>query len=65
MLVENFLSKHGLRENPFEAEEARDDPVLERLLDSGATHPDFAKILGRIDHPTTSVVFGEKGSGKT
>lgn len=65
MLVENFLSKHGLRENPFEAEEARDDPVLERLLDSGSTHPDFAKILGRIDHPTTSVVFGEKGSGKT
>ena len=65
MLVDHFLSRHGLRENPFEAEEARDDPVLERLLDSGSAHPDFAKILGRIDRPTTSVVFGEKGSGKT
>ena len=32
---------------------------------SQSTHPDFEKILGDISHPSTSIVFGEKGSGKT
>ncbi len=65
MRVEHFLAEHGLSQNPFEAEEARHDPVFERLIDSDTGHPDFPKILGRLDRPTTSVVFGEKGSGKT
>jgi len=65
MNVESFLSHHGMQENPFEAEEARHDPVYGRLLESATAHPDFDKILGRIDMPRTSVVFGEKGSGKT
>jgi hypothetical protein len=30
-----------------------------------STHPDFEKILGDIAQPSTSIVFGEKGSGKT
>lgn len=29
------------------------------------THPDFEKIVGQFDRPSTSIVFGEKGSGKT
>ncbi len=65
MNVSDFLAYHGVTENPFNAEEARHDPVFERLLGDDATHPDFAKILGRIDQPSTSIVFGEKGSGKT
>ncbi len=65
MNVESFLAHHGIRENPFEAEEARLDPVYRRLIESATAHPDFAKILGRIDQPSTAVVFGEKGSGKT
>ncbi|MAO24521.1 MAG: hypothetical protein CMJ35_03585 [Phycisphaerae bacterium] len=28
-------------------------------------HPDFEKILGDVGQPSTSIVFGEKGSGKT
>jgi hypothetical protein len=28
-------------------------------------HPDFEKILGDLEAPATSIVFGEKGSGKT
>jgi hypothetical protein len=32
---------------------------------SQSTHPDFEKILGDVAHPSTSIVFGEKGSGKT
>lgn len=65
MDINTFLKQHGLTANPFAAEEARHDAVFERLLDSPTRHPDFAKILGRIEAPATAVVFGEKGSGKT
>ncbi len=65
MKVESFLSHHGLAENPFEAEEARHDPIFNRLIETNTTHPDFPKVLGQIDRPSTAVVFGEKGTGKT
>src|SRR5262249_44145147 len=32
---------------------------------TGTHHPAWDKIYGDPDHPSTSVVFGEKGSGKT
>jgi hypothetical protein len=65
MNVEDFFKHHGITENPFGAEEARHDPVFERLLHDGTGHPGFGKILGRIDQPSAAIVFGEKGSGKT
>ncbi|MCC7409557.1 MAG: hypothetical protein IT442_15945 [Phycisphaeraceae bacterium] len=65
MDIEHFLSHHGLSENPFDAEEARHDRVFEKLAGGATRHPDFAKILGQLEAPSTSVVFGEKGSGKT
>lgn len=65
MNIDTFFAHHGIGENPFSAEEARLDPVYGRLLDSAPAHPDFGKILGRIEQPSTSIVFGEKGSGKT
>ncbi len=65
MNVQDFFAHHGLKENPFAAEEARLDPIFDRLVHSGASHPDYPKILGRLDQPSTAVVFGEKGSGKT
>lgn len=65
MDVESFLTHHGIQEHPFRAEEARDDPVFGRLLESGARHPDFEKVRGQMHRPSASVVFGEKGSGKT
>ena len=48
MKVDNFLSHHGLTENPFAAEEARLDAVFARLSESGMHHPDFDKIMGDI-----------------
>lgn len=30
-----------------------------------SVHSDFEKIMGEMDRPSTSVVFGEKGAGKT
>jgi len=65
MNADTFFQHHGITENPFAAEEARLDPIFERLPGGATNHPDFAKIMGRIDQPATAVVFGEKGSGKT
>ena len=41
------------------------DVGSDQRLQSLPQHPDFSKIVGRIDQPSTAVVFGEKGSGKT
>ena len=65
MNIDSFLAHYGLRENPFGAEEARHDPVFERLAEAAAKHPDFPKLMGSLERPTASVAFGEKGSGKT
>ena len=65
MNIESFFQHHGINANPFAAEEARLDPVFGRLIDRGPTHPEFPKIMGDLTKPSTSIVFGEKGSGKT
>lgn len=65
MHVDAFWKYWHVREDPFRAEEARDDPVFARLIDTDTAHPDFEKIAGVPDRPASAVVFGEKGSGKT
>lgn len=102
MNLSAFLDHWNIAENPFQGEEARQDPVFLRLeaaaesrarsqpgaegvvrtviLDGpheasapgapgetpfATTHPDFEKIVGHFERPSTSIVFGEKGSGKT
>ncbi|CAE7676805.1 unnamed protein product [Symbiodinium necroappetens] len=65
MNIAKFLEHWQLSENPFRAEEARHDGVLSRLGVGASAHPDFEKILGEVSRPSTSIVFGEKGSGKT
>ena len=65
MHVQTFFKHWAIAENPFSAEEVRDDPVYARLLDEGTAHPDFEKVMGQPDRPRATVVFGEKGSGKT
>jgi len=65
MNLETFFGHHQIRDNPFSAEEARLDPVFDRLVGDGSLHPDFPKVLGQPDKPSTAIVFGEKGSGKT
>ncbi len=64
MNVSTFLKHWSIRENPFMAEEARQDEVLARLHGQ-SPHPDFHKVLGDLARPASAVVFGEKGSGKT
>ncbi len=73
MNLTDFFAHWKIEENPFQGEEARHDAVFARMaLQRGgnmsqgpAQHSDFNKIVGAIERPSTSVVFGEKGSGKT
>ncbi|MHC4909960.1 MAG: hypothetical protein ACYTF9_09600, partial [Planctomycetota bacterium] len=64
MNVTTFLDHLQITENPFLAEEAGQDSVFSRV-DHDCRHPDFDKILGDLARPATSIVFGERGSGKT
>lgn len=72
MNLSQFFEHWRITENPFRGEEARHDDVFARLrrngagsIARGAVHSDFEKILGDLAHPSSAVVFGEKGSGKT
>src|SRR4051812_7414553 len=84
MTLNDFLRHWSLTENPFRGEEARSDPVFNRMsganaapsatrsgengqmpVEMGTFHSDFEKIIGDLRRPASSVVFGEKGSGKT
>ena len=65
MKLQQFLDHYNLAENPFAHEDAKDDDIFRRHLIDGTHHPAWDKIFGPPDHPSTSVVFGEQGSGKT
>ena len=67
MNLSQFFEHWRIAENPFRGEEARHDGVFARMASSAGTaaHSDFEKILGDVSQPSTSIVFGEKGSGKT
>lgn len=65
MKLTNFFDHHGILENPFAQEDASTDHVFAKHRDDGIRHPAWDKICGHLESPNTSVVFGEKGSGKT
>lgn len=78
MNLSQFFQHWQIVENPFRGEEARHDSVFGRIglgpaghvpsegfPATTASHSDFDKILGDLTRPSTSIVFGEKGSGKT
>jgi len=65
MKIDQFLSHHGIVRNPFADEDAQTDPVFKDHCLSTTTHPAWDKIYGDPAEPSTSIVFGEKGAGKT
>lgn len=65
MKVHDFLEHHGIAGNPFAEEDAQTDAVFKRDCLETTFHPAWDKILGSPSDPSTSIVFGEKGSGKT
>lgn len=65
MKVEQFLAHHGLARNPFTEEDAATDQVFKGLYQGGTHHPAWDKVFGDPSDPSTAIVFGEKGAGKT
>ena len=65
MRVEQFLEHHKIARNPFAEEDARTDPVFKKYCIDSTHHPAWQKVMGDPSEPATSIVFGEKGAGKT
>jgi hypothetical protein len=65
MKTQQFLEHHGIGANPFAEEDAQTDPVFKDFCISSTHHPTWDKVYGNPAEPSTSIVFGEKGSGKT
>lgn len=65
MKVGHFLQHHGIVRNPFAEEDAQTDKVFKDHCLEGTFHPAWDKVYGEPAEPSTSIVFGEKGAGKT
>ncbi|WP_406697211.1 hypothetical protein V5E97_00095 [Singulisphaera sp. Ch08] len=65
MKTEQFLRHHGIDGNPFSEEDAQTDTVFKRRCMATIHHPAWDKFFGSPADPSTALVFGEKGSGKT
>jgi hypothetical protein len=65
MKLDQFLQHHGISGNPFSEEDARTDTVFKRRCLRTTHHPAWNKFFGNPADPSTALVFGEKGSGKT
>jgi hypothetical protein len=65
MKVHAFLEHHGVAGNPFAEEDAQNDTVFKRTCLETTFHPAWDKIYGDPADPSTAIVFGEKGAGKT
>ena len=60
-----IFARMGITPAPKLAGESAPGQSPLALPRSQSMHPDFEKILGDVAQPSTSIVFGEKGSGKT
>lgn len=65
MLTEQFFEHHGVDANPFAEEDAQTDPIFKNRCRENTYHPAWDKVFGDASDPATSIVFGEKGAGKT
>ncbi|MEM9367254.1 MAG: hypothetical protein AAGD07_14780 [Planctomycetota bacterium] len=65
MNTQSFLEHHGIIRNPFAEEDAQTDPVFKQHCIRNAYHPAWDKVYGDPTEPSTAIIFGPKGSGKT
>ncbi|MEX0876724.1 MAG: hypothetical protein WD114_04610, partial [Phycisphaerales bacterium] len=65
---DSIFARMGINPNlaisPIAEENTPGDQSLAKPR-SASMHSDFEKIMGELTQPSTSIVFGEKGSGKT
>jgi hypothetical protein len=65
MKIDQFLGHYGITGNPFSEEDAQTDTVFKKGCLGTIHHPAWSKFIGSPADPSTALVFGEKGSGKT
>ena len=65
MKIQQFLEHYGVQINPFSQEDAQSDHIFQDHCATSIYHPAWDKVLGDCGNPSTSIVFGEKGAGKT
>ena len=65
MKIQQLLEHYGIKVNPFSQEDAQADHIFQQHCASTIYHPAWDKVLGDCANPSTSIVFGEKGAGKT
>lgn len=65
MKIHQFLEHYGIHSNPFAVEDAQTDTVFKSGCIDSTYHPAWQKVYGDPQEPSTSIVFGEKGAGKT
>ena len=65
MKLHDLLAYHGMAANPFADEDAQTDQVFRGRCCTSTFHPSWDKFYGDPCNPATSIVFGEKGAGKT
>ncbi|MDR1289738.1 MAG: hypothetical protein LBK06_00905, partial [Planctomycetaceae bacterium] len=65
MTIRELLEYHGVLSNPFSEEDAQNDTVFKMSCIKTSFHSAWDKIYGNPAEPSTSIVFGERGSGKT
>lgn len=65
MKIQQLLDHHQINRNPFAEEDAQTDLIFKDYCIESTYHTSWDKVYGNPAEPATSVVFGEKGSGKT
>jgi len=65
MKIQQLLEHYGVTINPFSQEDAQADHVFQKHCAGTMYHPAWDKVVGDCGNPSTSIVFGEKGAGKT
>ncbi|MDR2171587.1 MAG: hypothetical protein LBP59_15705 [Planctomycetaceae bacterium] len=65
MTIRELLEYHGVLSNPFSEEDAQNDSIFKMSCIKTSFHSAWDKIFGNPSEPSTSIVFGERGSGKT
>ena len=65
MNIQSLLEHHGIIRNPFAEEDAQSDQVFKEYCIANAYHPVWDKVYGDPRDPSTAIVLGPKGSGKT
>ena len=65
MKIQQLLEHYGVKINPFSQEDAQSDHIFQRHCATDIYHPAWDKVVGDLGNPSTSIVFGEKGAGKT